>query len=730
MAIDLVRRLLLFLVAAASALALAGCFSGPPPPGCEAGGPTGPQFSLPGQGTSPCPPPPSPPDCDGCITGDPHVLTFDGHRYDFQGAGEFVAVIDDTDGLEIQIRTAPRGTRVSSITAVAARLDGQRLSFEVEEGAVAVRVDGRVITLPVDQGLALEGGGVIGDVDGDIVVETADGSRLAVAPSGSFAGLYVDLADERNGRLRGLLGDADGERDNDLVTAEGTDIGLDPEFEVLYGEFGNSWRVDDTTTLFDYRGGESTATYQILDFPDRPATLDDLTPEQRAFAERVCAEAGVTDPAILDDCLLDVGLTGDESYALAAAEAQSRLQRDDRTVRVTGGDAVAWTAVLPGAVGSQSLQVDSAGHLLAQSSDLETGEPFLVALDLDDGAVAWTRRGVSDTCAVTPTDDGRILVMSPARHPLGGEDNVAATLLALDAATGEPIDGQSWTSDPDAPGSQRLSVCEGPPAVDGDTLVFVARGRLWMFDVGGAPEFVTFTDDLPGPTTRVATIDADAGVAHLGVEVERGRPALIAYDLDDGSPVEQLDLPGTAFLSRTPPVVVDDTMVVSTSDNETEGVNGHLIGVDRSGGDLEIAWVTQAGRDDPDGLAGPPSTMTAGPDQVVGWEAGRSVVGVDADDGTIVWKHRPSSFRNANAAPAVDDDGNAYFSTFGGAWLESVTAEGTLRYARSGDELFESGSSGVQEIRLYGPVVDGVLAVANATESGPNMVVIAVEVDQ
>jgi hypothetical protein len=75
-------------------------------------------------------------------TGDPHLLTVDGKRYDFKAAGEFI-LLRDRDGMEIQVRQTPAQTPppvtdsysgltacVSLNTAVAARVGSHRIAFQ------------------------------------------------------------------------------------------------------------------------------------------------------------------------------------------------------------------------------------------------------------------------------------------------------------------------------------------------------------------------------------------------------------------------------------------------------------------------------------------------------------------------------------------------------------------------------------------------------------------------
>ncbi|NNF57451.1 MAG: hypothetical protein HKN04_04345, partial [Rhodothermaceae bacterium] len=136
---------------------------------------------------------------------------------------------------------------------------------------------------------------------------------------------YLDLnflaADGRDGRLVGLWGDGDGDETDDFRTRDGRTLPTPPDFDTLYDVFAQSWRVRPEESLFTYGLGESTTTFTDLDFPERPATLDDLSPEDQRRAEAACREAGITDPDALRDCILDVGLTGDERF-IASARAQ------------------------------------------------------------------------------------------------------------------------------------------------------------------------------------------------------------------------------------------------------------------------------------------------------------------------------------------------------------------------------------------------------------------------
>ena len=129
--------------------------------------------------------------------------------------------------------------------------------------------------------------------------------------------------------LIGIIGDRDGDPSNDLTTRAGQVVEPDgPNFEqLLYGEFANSWRISQEESLFDYLPGETTETFQLRDIPTEPATIDSLDDATRANAEVACRAAGVTSDPILSDCILDVGMTGDPTYAGSAATVAAALER-------------------------------------------------------------------------------------------------------------------------------------------------------------------------------------------------------------------------------------------------------------------------------------------------------------------------------------------------------------------------------------------------------------------
>ena len=77
------------------------------------------------------------------------------------------------------------------------------------------------------------------------------------------------------GSYGGLQGEDEGQS-NDFQLADGTVLQQPLTTAELYGEYANSWRVSQATSLFDYPTGEDTADFTDTNFPADAVTLADL----------------------------------------------------------------------------------------------------------------------------------------------------------------------------------------------------------------------------------------------------------------------------------------------------------------------------------------------------------------------------------------------------------------------------------------------------------------------
>jgi RHS repeat-associated protein len=263
-----------------------------------------------------------------CSIGEPHLRSADGERFDLQAAGEFVAIVSEDGSVVVQARQQPYGTStlVSINTAVAASVAGDRVAVYIDDERPLV-VDGKV-EMTTDLSVRLPHGGIVERHGSIVTIDWPGGSRLVVARQ-LGAGAHLDYGftpgPSIGPTLSGLLGSADGDVSNDLTGRDG--VRLDPAdpqlFTRLHGPFADSWRIGQDESLFDYPPGESTATFTIPGFPSAPATVDGLEAGARAAAIAACHAAGLRTEPTRTNCILDVGLTGDPSYAAGAAAVQA-----------------------------------------------------------------------------------------------------------------------------------------------------------------------------------------------------------------------------------------------------------------------------------------------------------------------------------------------------------------------------------------------------------------------
>ncbi|MEQ1629534.1 MAG: hypothetical protein ABL873_03405, partial [Gallionella sp.] len=297
---------------------------------------------------------------DALAVGDPHLITVDGLHYDFQSAGEFVA-LRGRNGLEIQTRHTPVSTAsaisdpysgltaaVSINTAVAARVGKHRVTLQVSSAAtpadMVIRVDGVKTTLPAN-GLALGIGGRLQSLpNGAIQIDFPDQTTLVVTRGwwAPHAVWYLNLTVLHTPAYEGLMGArAAGSWLPRL--SDGSALGVMPanlqdRYVELYERFADSWRVSEKTSLFDYAPETSTQTYTLAGWPKiKPPYIARgpvAKPVKSEVAQRACRV--IKNKIIRGDCVFDVMVTGNTGFArtyqinqgILAGLTRTRLQAD------------------------------------------------------------------------------------------------------------------------------------------------------------------------------------------------------------------------------------------------------------------------------------------------------------------------------------------------------------------------------------------------------------------
>jgi hypothetical protein len=256
--------------------------------------------------------------------GDPHLWTSDRIGMTFMAVGEFTALRSESGDMVVQVRQVPFGDSrwVSVNNAIALNVNRDRLTVHYSGEALALRVNGVPANLRFR--VALPHGGFIVPEGRSYLVGWPDGSLARLFRNVRGVDLSMQLAPARMGTVHGLLGPFTGNQSVGIEARDGTKIRAEDVsreeagYGRLYHAFGDSWRIAQAESLFDYAPGESTATFTDRTFPDpKPPAI---TPETSAAARAICVHAGVPDIA-LEGCILDVASTGEAGFALTTAQA-------------------------------------------------------------------------------------------------------------------------------------------------------------------------------------------------------------------------------------------------------------------------------------------------------------------------------------------------------------------------------------------------------------------------
>jgi hypothetical protein len=267
---------------------------------------------------------------EGRAWGDIHVQTMDGAIYDFQAAGEFVASRSTAGDFEVQLRLESTGfsSYVSIVTAVAVLVDTSRASVALGEEPM-LSVEGQPVALERGGGLDLPEGGRIERSKQGYEIFWQDGSSLVIDVRKRHLNAFLRPTLTRRATLSGLFGNFNGSAMDDVnaVAAIGSlglgTPGLAELAQSLFFDEDDGLLVAQQTSLFEYKPGQNTRTFR-RPTPKREATVAGLPASWRRQARAACEEAGVTDPDLLEACIVDVGYTRDESFAETAVAVQAR----------------------------------------------------------------------------------------------------------------------------------------------------------------------------------------------------------------------------------------------------------------------------------------------------------------------------------------------------------------------------------------------------------------------
>jgi hypothetical protein len=286
--------------------------------------------------------------------GDPHLRTLDGLNYDFQTVGEFVLCKSEKRNFEVQVRQKAVNAYVSLNSAVALNVHGQRVVFTANDGSPSNNVNLRINCQPVqinDQFLVFQNGGAIEKIGNEVYKVYWETGEFVTIRISDYIDLGLSIPRALNRSTAGLLGNNNGDPNddlqtlqgqfisinqfgNDLITAQSKNIlnsDLSAQQQLTHSQIastiGRSWRVSDSSSLFCYAPGTNTATFTQNDFPEKYRSIYDLTPSEFEEAKRICQESGI-DQENLNACIYDVGFTKQEKFVQSGIFFQNIRQKE------------------------------------------------------------------------------------------------------------------------------------------------------------------------------------------------------------------------------------------------------------------------------------------------------------------------------------------------------------------------------------------------------------------
>lgn len=215
--------------------------------------------------------------------GDPHLTTLDRKDYTFNGIGDFVLLQDVNSSMVVQVRAIQtrdtggilQNASVFSAIAMQTRTSDKVEIYKTSDGMVEILINNDSVELVETtsnfNGVNLERGERENSTVNILVVFENEDLSISVDVSKDLVNVLVMISGERyKGKIRGLLGNFNGDDNDDFITRQNQVLPSDASMEELHFKFGMSWEVQSDELLFTRQNTESTAISYT------PVFLDDI----------------------------------------------------------------------------------------------------------------------------------------------------------------------------------------------------------------------------------------------------------------------------------------------------------------------------------------------------------------------------------------------------------------------------------------------------------------------
>jgi len=254
----------------------------------------------------------------GICYGDPHFLTFDEQVWRFNGKGEFILLEQinniehhmlEPNGLTIQGRFSQLSTKlVSILSAISIKDRNSKVSIYLNQfGNVSIILGDSQTPQIISIGnyFVSQDGILISRIeDSKYQILLSSGVSLIIISRFSMLNLIVILPNSLKSKTRGLLGNWNGNKNDDFTLRNGDIIPITSTFETLHSDFGLKYMINEDESLFIYSSGTNFNSFNDISFiPNFNVSFKSIEFENQARSG--CIGSNID----LDACLFDVSQT-------------------------------------------------------------------------------------------------------------------------------------------------------------------------------------------------------------------------------------------------------------------------------------------------------------------------------------------------------------------------------------------------------------------------------------
>ncbi|CAL1537147.1 unnamed protein product [Lymnaea stagnalis] len=269
--------------------------------------------------------------------GDPHIETLDRLNYTFNGLGEFILLRVNKTGTLVQVRTSQatdiagklQNATVFTAIAICANENSSLLEIRAEDGdlfSIYVNLEAYELTTNTSKlsGITVyKNQSQNGSVEFTVVLEQQGLSLLVEVTQEKLLNVMVIAGLQVKGQLEGLLGNFNGDRNDDLMASNGKLLSPDASMRDIHYEFGLSWEVAENESLFTKLASDLNPFGQDVSLSREPESYNPLFIDEmtsiRNDTDRLCGTNV--------QCRYDYEVTGKEAIAKSTLKFNDRFNK-------------------------------------------------------------------------------------------------------------------------------------------------------------------------------------------------------------------------------------------------------------------------------------------------------------------------------------------------------------------------------------------------------------------